>query len=86
MEVKVFVEIPKGSKNKYERDEDTGEIILDRTLYGANVFPFDYGFIQDTKGEDEDPLDAVFLFETKVISAMLPATTGTRSAMPSNFP
>ena len=61
MEVKVFVEIPKGSNHKYERDEDTGELMLDRTLYGAHVFPFDYGFIQGTKGEDGDPLDAVLL-------------------------
>mgnify|MGYP001032707580 CR=1 FL=1 len=61
MTIKVFVEIPKGSKNKYERDEDTGQIMLDRTLYGSGVFPFDYGFIQGTKGEDGDPLDAVLL-------------------------
>ena len=68
MEVKVFVEIPKGSKNKYERDESTGELMLDRTLYGANVFPFDYGFIQDTRGEDEDPLDAVLLVTNPTFS------------------
>ena len=61
MTIKVFVEIPKGSKNKYERDEDTGQIMLDRTLYGSGVFPFDYGFIQGTNGEDGDPLDAVLL-------------------------
>ena len=68
MEVKVFVEIPKGSKNKYERDEDTGEIMLDRTLYGSNVFPFDYGFIQDTIGQDDDPLDAVLLVTNPTFS------------------
>ena len=68
MEVKVFVEIPKGSKNKYERDENTGEIMLDRTLYGSNVFPFDYGFIQDTKGQDDDPLDAVLLVTNPTFS------------------
>lgn len=61
MEVKVFVEIPKGSKNKYERDEETGEIVLDRVLYGPEVFPFDYGSIEGTLGEDGDPLDAVLL-------------------------
>jgi inorganic pyrophosphatase len=61
MEIKVFVEIPKGSQNKYERDEETGEIMLDRTLYGPHYFPFEYGFIQGTKGEDGDPLDVVLL-------------------------
>lgn len=61
MTIKIFVEIPKGSHNKYERDEKTGEIILDRTLYGSEVFPFDYGFIQGTRGEDGDPLDVVLL-------------------------
>ena len=61
MEVKVFVEIPKGSRNKYEQDEETGEIVLDRALYGEEVFPFDYGFIPKTRGEDGDPLDVVLL-------------------------
>ena len=61
MEVKVFVEIPKGSRNKYEQDEKTGELVLDRALYGEEVFPFDYGFIPETRGEDGDPLDVVLL-------------------------
>lgn len=61
METKVFVEIPKGSRNKYEQDEETGEIVLDRALYGEEIFPFDYGFIPGTKGEDDDPLDVVLL-------------------------
>ncbi len=61
MTIKIFVEIPKGSQNKYERDEGTGEIVLDRTLYGPNYFPFEYGFIQGAKGEDGDPLDVVLL-------------------------
>lgn len=61
MAIKVFVEIPKGSKNKYELDKKTKRIILDRTLYGCEVFPFEYGFIEGTLGEDGDPLDAVLL-------------------------
>ncbi|MBI2113004.1 MAG: inorganic diphosphatase [Candidatus Wildermuthbacteria bacterium] len=61
MTIHVFVEIPKGSKNKYERNEETGEIMLDRTLYGSHTFPFEYGFIKNTKGADGDPLDAVLL-------------------------
>ncbi|HEX9722507.1 MAG TPA: inorganic diphosphatase [Candidatus Paceibacterota bacterium] len=61
MTIKVFVEIPKGSQNKYERDEETGEIVLDRVLYGPHYFPFEYGSIPGTKGEDGDPLDVVLL-------------------------
>lgn len=61
MTIKVFVEIPMGSKNKYEVDEESGELMLDRALYGPNYFPFEYGFIKDTKGEDGDPLDAVLM-------------------------
>lgn len=57
----VFVEIPKGSRNKYEVDEKTGHIILDRALYGEESFPFDYGSIEGTLGEDGDPLDVVLL-------------------------
>lgn len=61
MGIKVFIEIPKGSRNKYEQDESTGEIMLDRALYGPEEYPFDYGFIQGTKGEDGDPLDVALL-------------------------
>lgn len=61
MTIKVFVEIPKGSKNKYELDKKTNQIVLDRTLYGSQVFPFEYGFIEGTLGEDGDPLDVVLL-------------------------
>ena len=61
MSVKVFVEIPQGSKNKYELNEDTGEIELDRALHGPHYFPFEYGFIKETIGEDDDPLDVVLL-------------------------
>lgn len=61
MDIQVFVEIPKGSNQKYELDEDTGTIKLDRTLYGPMYFPFEYGFIRETLGEDKDPLDVVLL-------------------------
>ena len=54
-----FVEIPKGSRNKYEYDIETGCIKLDRFLYSSVVYPTDYGFIPDTWGEDDDPLDAM---------------------------
>lgn len=57
----VFVEISKGSRQKYEYDEGLGGIKLDRTLYGPTVFPYDYGFIKDTQGQDGDPLDCILL-------------------------
>ncbi len=54
-----YVEIPKGSRNKYEYDEELGAVKLDRLLYSSIVYPTDYGFIPDTLGEDDDPLDAM---------------------------
>ena len=54
-----FVEIPKGSRNKYEYDEDLGAIMLDRFLFSSMVYPTDYGFIPETLGEDGDALDAM---------------------------
>ena len=55
----VIVEIPKGSRNKYEMDHDTGEIVLDRMLFTAMQYPADYGFVDGTLGGDGDPLDAL---------------------------
>ena len=54
-----LVEIPKGSRNKYEWDERRQAIMLDRFLFSSVVYPTDYGFIPDTLGEDGDPLDAM---------------------------
>ena len=54
-----FVEIPKGSRNKYEYDHEAGGIKLDRFLFSSMVYPTDYGFIPDTLGLDGDPLDAM---------------------------
>jgi inorganic pyrophosphatase len=54
-----FVEIPKGSRNKYEYDEETDAIMLDRFLFSSMVYPTDYGFIPKTHAEDGDPLDAM---------------------------
>ena len=53
------VEIPKGSRNKYEYDPELGAIKLDRFLFSSMVYPTDYGFIPDTLAEDGDPLDAM---------------------------
>jgi inorganic pyrophosphatase len=59
----VTIEIPKGNRNKYELDHKTGRIRLDRTLFTATQYPADYGFIENTLGEDGDPLDALVLVQ-----------------------
>jgi inorganic pyrophosphatase len=61
VEFDVFVEIPRGSRNKYELDHRTGRLRLDRTLFTATQYPGDYGFVEDTLGEDGDPLDALVI-------------------------
>jgi len=61
MEILIFVEIPKGSCQKYEFDEKLKAIKLDRALYSPIYFPFEYGFVKGTKGEDGDPLDCALL-------------------------
>ena len=55
------IEIPKGSKNKYEMDKETGLIILDRVLHTSTDYPASYGFIPRTYGDDFDPLDVLVL-------------------------
>ena len=57
----VIVEIPKGSKNKYEIDKETGLIALDRAAHTAQDFPFDYGFVPQTLWDDGDALDVILL-------------------------
>ena len=61
MQFDVLIEIPKGSRNKYEVDHDSGKVKLDRYLFTAFGYPTDYGYIEDTLGEDGDPLDALVL-------------------------
>ena len=60
-DVVVFVEIPSGSRNKYEVDPETGHIMLDRRLFTSMTYPADYGYIEGTLGDDGDPLDALVL-------------------------
>ena len=62
----VVIEIPRGSRNKYEIDHETGRVFLDRRLFTATTYPADYGFIPDTLGGDGDPLDALVLLEDPV--------------------
>ena len=61
LEFDVLVEIPKGSRNKYEVDHESGRIRLDRTLFTSTQYPADYGYIENTLGLDGDPLDALVL-------------------------
>src|SRR5262244_1548479 len=62
----VVIEIPKGSKNKYELDKETGLLRLDRILYSAVYYPANYGFIPQTLAEDDDPLDVLVLCQEAV--------------------
>jgi inorganic pyrophosphatase len=62
-EIVVTVEIPRGSRNKYEYDPELKAIVLDRRLFTSTVYPADYGFVEATLGEDGDPLDALVLVE-----------------------
>jgi Inorganic pyrophosphatase len=71
MEFYVLIEIPRGSRNKYEVDHESGLIRLDRTLFTATQYPADYSFVPDTLGEDGDPLDALVL-----------VLSGSRGALP----
>ena len=62
-EFDVVIEIPKGSRNKYEIDHETGKIYLDRMLFTSTAYPEDYGFIENTLGLDGDPLDALVILQ-----------------------
>jgi inorganic pyrophosphatase len=61
--VEAVIEIPRGSRNKYEIDHATGVVRLDRVLYSSVHYPTDYGFIPDTHADDGDPLDILVLVE-----------------------
>jgi len=60
-EINVLVEIPQGSSIKYELDKNTGVITVDRFNYTAMFYPFNYGFIPQTKAEDGDPVDVLVI-------------------------
>ncbi len=59
VEFDVIVEIPQGSRNKYEMDHELGRIRLDRMLFTSTRYPADYGYVEGTLGHDGDPLDAL---------------------------
>jgi inorganic pyrophosphatase len=69
----VTIEIPKGQRNKYEVDHETHRVRLDRYLFTSMAYPTDYGFIEDTLGEDGDPLDALLLSPAPVFPGVIVA-------------
>jgi inorganic pyrophosphatase len=63
MDIVAVIEIPKGSRNKYELDHESGAIFLDRLLFTATIYPADYGFASGTMADDGDPLDVLVLLD-----------------------
>lgn len=60
-QVEAFIEIPRGSSNKYEYDSERKVFVLDRPLFSPMFYPADYGFVPDTLADDGDPLDIMVL-------------------------
>ncbi|WKD61971.1 Inorganic pyrophosphatase [Corynebacterium ciconiae DSM 44920] len=71
MSVEVTIEIPKGSRNKYEVDHESGKVYLDRYLFTPMAYPLDYGFIDHTLGEDGDPMDALVILPEPVFPGVI---------------
>jgi inorganic pyrophosphatase len=69
--IKVLIEIPEGSSVKYELDEETGEMMVDRLVPVAMGYPVNYGLITDTRGEDGDALDALVFLSAKVVPGVV---------------
>jgi inorganic pyrophosphatase len=69
--ITAVIEIPSGSRNKYELDKETGLLRLDRVLYSAVHYPGDYGFVPRTLHEDGDPLDVLVLVKEQTFSGCL---------------
>ncbi|MCY7402019.1 MAG: inorganic diphosphatase [Nocardioides sp.] len=67
----VLVEIPKGERNKYEVDHESGRLRLDRMLFTSTAYPADYGFIENTLGQDGDPLDALVILQAPTFPGCL---------------
>lgn len=68
--VEVILEIPKGSRNKYEIGHESHTLWLDRHLFTATTYPTDYGFVPNTVAEDGDPLDVLVLLEEPTVPAI----------------
>ena len=71
MAIEVIIEIPKGSRNKYEVDHETGRVYLDRYLFTPMAYPADYGYIDHTLADDGDPLDALVILPEPVFPGVV---------------
>ena len=71
MSIDAIIEIPHGSRNKYEVDHESGRVRLDRVLFTPFVYPVDYGYFDNTLGGDGDPLDALVLLEFPVFPGVV---------------
>ncbi|WP_028951460.1 inorganic diphosphatase [Synechococcus sp. CC9616] len=69
--VNLLVEIPAGSRNKYEFSPEAGLMVLDRVFHAAIRYPFDYGFVPNTKAEDGSPLDAMAIMSEPTFAGCL---------------
>src|SRR5579871_4408999 len=70
-EINVFVEIPKDSNIKYELDKESGIIFVDRFLYTAMNYPFNYGFVPGTLADDGDPIDVLVLSQYPLLPGVV---------------
>ena len=70
MELDVTIEIPRGSRVKYEIDHETGRLYLDRVLFTSMQYPTAYGYFENTLGEDGDPLDAMLVLDVDHITSL----------------
>ena len=66
-EINVVIEIPAQDQIKYELDEETGALFVDRFLHTASAYPFNYGFVPSSHAEDGDPLDVIVLSEYPIV-------------------
>src|SRR5215217_70796 len=73
--VNAMIEIPQGSRTKYEIDKETGLLKLDRVIYSSFHYPVNYGFIPQTLGQDNDPLDILVLCSQSIQSLCLVQST-----------
>lgn len=71
MKFDITIEIPKGSKVKYEIDHETHRLRLDRVLFTSMAYPAHYGYIDNSLGEDGDPLDALMLLDVDLVPGVL---------------
>lgn len=71
MNTEVIIEVPKGHRNKYEIDHATGRVHLDRYLFTPMAYPADYGYIENTLGEDGDPMDALVIIPEPVFPGVV---------------